>query len=107
MRPKERKGPALERSQPERVAQESAGVEVSDVGRVRRREGCRLDRLELGEDARDLVVGSAERAEDDENVVVRLGQHDPLAAARPDQGADGVVIGRRSSAGRRHSGSAG
>ena len=36
----------------------------------------------------DLVVGAAERPQD-EQVVVGLGQDDPLAAAGPDEGPDG------------------
>ena len=44
--------------------------------------------FELGEDAGDLVVGAAERA-DHEEVVVGVGQHHPLAAAGADQRSDG------------------
>ena len=83
----ERSGAVADR-QPQGLVEQTRGRVVAEVGGRRRREGRGPDvvALEREVDARDLVVGAAERAQDEERVV-GLGQDDPLAAAGPDEAA--------------------
>ena len=95
---------ARAKGQPERIAQESAGVEVSDVGRVR---GAKVAGSIVSSSVRMPAISSSvpPSGRRTRNVVVRLGQHDPLAAARPTREPTAWFIGRRFSW--PHSGSAG
>ena len=83
----ERAGARAE-AQPHGVAQQPARREVAELGRIGKVEAGRLDRFQRQVDAGDLVVGAAQRAQHQE-VVGRFGQHDPFAAPRLDQRADG------------------
>ena len=83
----ERPGAGAE-AEPDGVAQEAAGAEVTEARGVGRRELGGLDVLERREDPRDLFLRAAERAEDEE-VVFRFGKDDPFAATGGDEGADG------------------
>ena len=89
MRPKERNGPADERNaEAGGVAEQAALRRIARrrwvrAARIRRRDG-----LEFREDAGDLVVGGAERAEN-EQLGGGVGEHDPLASACSYERADG------------------
>ena len=82
----ERPGAGAE-ADPQRRAQQPGARRGADVLRVRRREGGRADLLQRGEDAGDLVVRSAERAQHQEIGRLRLREDDPLAAAGLDERA--------------------
>ena len=75
----ERTGAGAE-AEPQRVAEHAGRAVVAEVAGIGQREGRRLDRFEVGEDAGDLGVGAAERAQH-EQVVARLGQHHPFPVA--------------------------
>ena len=72
--------------QARRVAQELARGEVAEVVARGQPEGGGLDRLHRRQDAGDLLVEPAHRAHH-QQLVGGVGQHDPFAAARMDQGA--------------------
>ena len=70
------------------VAQQAAGAVVAPVRRVGQGEFGGRDRLERGQDSREFVVGSAERAQH-KKLAARLGQHHPLTITGADKGTDG------------------
>jgi hypothetical protein len=61
---------------------------IAEAGKIRLREGRRLDGLEGPIDARHLVVCAPEGSHD-EQVLFRVWEHDPLAAPRADERAGG------------------
>ena len=85
-------GEGAERARPgaepetERVAQEGAGAVVAHEVRVGESEAGRRHRFKRRPDPGDLVVGAPEGPEHEE-VVVGVGEHDPLAAAGPHEGS--------------------
>ena len=68
------------------VAQEPAGGEVAEIFPARQPERRRRDRLHRRQQAGDLLVQPADRAEH-QQLVRGFGQHDPFPAPRPDEGA--------------------
>ena len=72
--------------QSRRLAQEPARSEVAEVVARGQSECGGLDRLDGGQNAGDLLVETADRPRH-EQFIGGLGQHDPLAAARVDEGA--------------------
>ena len=66
---------------PQRRAQQPGADAVPASSGSGGLEGGRADLLQRGEDAGDLVVAAAERAQHEEVGRLGLGQHDPLAAA--------------------------